>query len=166
MNATEAQIREAIPVARSEARRFFYPSGDRDEVLSDALYGLVLAAKAWDGSGTFAGFARICIRRKLGEGLRRTQRQTHMILTGALRHQVGEDGDHQSADEFIPDQKSDVHASLISREELKLIAQTIRFLAHDQRESLHRAVNDLPLTGKRDDNQRFLARQAVRKAVA
>lgn len=79
---TDALITEYVPLARQMARRvaarqFSSSTVDRDDLLGDALYGLVVAGRTYDASykRPFKAWAATQIRGAIYEGIRRWYRR-------------------------------------------------------------------------------------------
>ena len=74
-------------LAQLEARKWRIPGADRDDTGQEALVALWEAARAFnpDLGVPFTAFARLVIRRRLRDALRRATQPNHRILTDAVR---------------------------------------------------------------------------------
>jgi RNA polymerase sigma factor (sigma-70 family) len=71
---------------------YFLPDGEAADVRQEALIGLWRAAVSYDGvTGTFAGWARIVIRRRLDRMVRDHNARKHLVLTNAARDELVDD---------------------------------------------------------------------------
>lgn len=75
-------------LAESEARAWFLPGADAEDVRQEALVALWEAARAFDPvlEVPFTAFARLVIRRRLRDAVRRANGGNHRILTDAVRN--------------------------------------------------------------------------------
>lgn len=140
---------------RAEARRFFLPGHDADDVLQEALLGLLSASRAWDGSGSFKNFARLCIRRRLSSCVRQALVPSRGYLTNATRDVEKE-----------LDWRPEVHELVEQRDDIRRLVHAAKSLNPKQVVALARVLNGVPLQGKADDNHRYEARRRLRAALA
>jgi RNA polymerase sigma factor (sigma-70 family) len=97
--AGETLVEQHIPLALRLAQRMSKERGitsphEKEEIISDALLGLVQAQKKWRNGGgtTFGGYARRRIRWAMRDGLRgRTRKISTVSLDVILRIEQEED---------------------------------------------------------------------------
>lgn len=94
--------------ACSIAREFYIQGADWDDLRQEALIGL------WKGIRDFRpelgerySFYALCVRRQLISAVKAAGREKHAILTGSLRHGVGEYGDFVPILEVLCDEHLD-----------------------------------------------------------
>lgn len=82
-------------MARVMAIGYWYPGAQTEDVVQEALMGLLKAIRSFDPSilSPFVPFAKLCISRNIVTGLKTAQRGKHRALTTAARTAVAEDAD-------------------------------------------------------------------------
>lgn len=73
------------PLARRIARDYYFPGADQQDVEQEALIGLWIAARTYDGTGRFSIWAGIIIRRRLITMLKKARTPKYRLLTDATR---------------------------------------------------------------------------------
>lgn len=83
--ALDSLIRRFIPLARYLANKYYYPGGDSDDLMQEALVGLCNAIRDYNSNGgvVFRAFACLCIERNLITAIKKANRQKHFILNNA-----------------------------------------------------------------------------------
>jgi RNA polymerase sigma factor (sigma-70 family) len=117
-------------LALSIANQYWVPGAERQDVEQEALIALWVAARDFDGRGTFAGFARMVIRRRLYSMLRNAGRHHAQVLTEAERD-----------DNLLIDGRDDVHRNAVARERLAAILATVPTLTARERDGLEAHLN-------------------------
>ena len=167
---TGAALEEHVPVALRVARDFYLPGGDRQDVEQEARIALWLAARTYNGQGSFAGWATFVVRRTLITKLRSAQREKHRPLTEALRTALVDDGEKIEevpiVDTIIGGR--DPLDVVIAREQLAAVARAIRELTPLERAALDGVLAGVePRRGDhRLDNSIRRARKKIRAAIA
>lgn len=142
-----------LGIAVGQARSFYLPGGDRDDVLQEARIGLWQACRRYDPEqGPFAPFARSVIHRHLASRLRTATRGKHLLLTEAAR-----DVDSPTLDDTT-------FAMVVARERLGLIVAAVRRLTPAERLTLRRILDADHIASKQDDNERYRLRTKLRAA--
>jgi len=154
-------VRENYPMIRAEARAFFLPGADDEDVLQEALIAFLNAIRDFNGTGTFTGFARLVIRRHLIQCVRSSQTRYQRALNESVRTLPTDEGERCAADVLV-DHRSDVPGLVEQRDTLRLIALSIPKLSPLERSSFVRAMNDEPLLTKSEDNARQRAKKRLR----
>jgi RNA polymerase sporulation-specific sigma factor len=82
--ALQALAERYRPLVQARARGFFLDGADRDDVVQEAMIGLLNAALGYDPSLglSFRAFATVCVRRRLVSALRASKRGKHAPLRG------------------------------------------------------------------------------------
>jgi RNA polymerase sigma factor (sigma-70 family) len=142
-----------LPIAYAQARLFYLPGGDREDVLQEARIGLWMACRLHDpAKGAFAPFARTVVRRHLTDRVRTATRDKQRLLTEAIR------------DVDVPSWDDTTVSSCIARERLALLVAVVRTLSPSERDTLRRILDGDHLDGKSDDNARYRLRTKLRAA--
>lgn len=74
-------------VAEIIAREFYFPGQDHNDVEQEALIGLWIAARTFDGQGRFVAWANIVIRRRLITMMNKALTPKYRLLTDAGREE-------------------------------------------------------------------------------
>ncbi len=86
MAAAEILLDRYKSIARREASRLYLPGGDREDLLQEAMIGLLFALRGFepDRGTQFSTFATLCIRRQLWKALDAQQRDRQKALNTAV----------------------------------------------------------------------------------
>lgn len=134
---TEAQlVADHAAWVRRYARGYGWdlPGADRDDLEQEALIGLWLAARDYrpELGLPFRRFARMCVRRRMVDALKRHNAAKHHTLTEAQRWARLEDGT-SGAETWIPDPGADVFAQVAQTEALISILRACGTLTQVER---------------------------------
>jgi RNA polymerase sporulation-specific sigma factor len=85
--AFQRLLRRHRGLLEEQARRFYLPGGDADDVLQEARIGFAQAARCYhpDHGASFATFARLCVTRQLASAVTAARRGKHQPLNDAAR---------------------------------------------------------------------------------
>jgi len=113
--------------ARFEARNWYIPGADFDDVLQHARVGLWEASRSFDGSrgSVFKSFAGLCMRREIITALKTAQRMKHGPLNDSIRHGVNDDGEDVEVVDLLGSSEGDPLRCVIAREELERITAVV-----------------------------------------
>lgn len=164
---TDQALLDARPLALAVAGEFFLPGGDRDDLEQEAMLALVEAARDYrTGHGaTFATFARLVVRRRLADAVKRARAAKHLALTLAAREAVDEDGEVFPIVDLLPSGRGDPHETFELREELRRLRRGAKRLNALEREGLGTMLAGIPYAySKRLDNAVARARAKLRAA--
>ncbi len=115
------------PVAVWVADQFYDPTGDHDDVLQEARFGLVRAISDYQpGASAFRSFAFLCCKRQVITALKRATLGRHAILTAASRSAIDEHGEQFDAADALPDIGADTVEILARSALLDTIVRVIR----------------------------------------
>ena len=156
-----------LHIARYVARDYYLPGGDRDDVEQEAMIALWLAARAWNGSRPFEGFARMVIRRRLATAIDLANAQRHRYLNEPLREVPSESGERLQVLDVVPGGRDPADV-LIERERLAAIVAAVESLSDVEREVLERIVNGEPystLTRTRESKRMENAADRMRRKL-
>lgn len=121
---TEADvIRRYYGKALAISRQYFLPGGEPEDLLQEALIGLLEAHRAWrpDGGASFETFANLCVHRQLSTAVKTATRLKHGPMLQSVRIGVDEDGNDYPLVELLP-AKETVERQFESRETLRAFA--------------------------------------------
>jgi RNA polymerase sporulation-specific sigma factor len=157
-------------LAEAIASDYFIPGADREDVIQEALIGLLVAARMFDGRGEFKAFAGMVVRRWVQTEVTRARREKRRPITEAVRTlRDPETGDDWAASELIEDHYSNVLDLLTGREDYARFAAAVRSLTDLERRAIAALVNEEhPHSGGTDkslDNALQRARAKLRKAA-
>lgn len=162
-------LNEHRSMALAVAANYFIPGADRDDVRQEAMVGLLLAARTYDGSTPFASFAAMVVHRWLQTCVKAAHRDKHRPVLEAWR--VGWDPETDVAFpivELLEDPVTDEQRATV-RAELGALVKAFRRLSPLERRALLAVVNDEhPHRGgvdKQVDNAACRARRKLRRAV-
>ena len=116
-------VAEYKGLIRAMAKKYYFPGGDREDVIQEGMMGLYKAALAYkpDGKTSFRRFAALVINRHLITALKTARRGKALILTGAerLENRVQEDkyAHIKEVGDTIAGAASDPLATIIAEEE-------------------------------------------------
>lgn len=165
-------VRENLSWVSAEVRRWFAAGMDFDDLLQEALGALVVATRTYqDGVGSFRGFARMVVRRRLIEIVRASRRVSRGPLDGALRAITCEETGHElTVDQFAPDVLADVEDLSEHRAQLRAVMDRLPRLTEAERRAIVGIVIgvpylDLPGTHNQVDNAAQRARRKLRSAA-
>ena len=84
--AEEALVTRYIRFVRTCARPFFVVGGDSEDLIQEAMVGLIKAVREYDAvkEASFRTFAEICIRNRLYSVLRAAAREKHKALNQSV----------------------------------------------------------------------------------
>lgn len=152
-----------LHIARMVARDYFLLGCGHDDVEQEAMIGLVLAARSYKSSAgvPFSVFARIVIRRKLGQMVRKHTTGKSSMLTNALRFG---DGDLPEAFHIPPDPRGSAHDEAERREHVRNVIDACRSLTDLERSAIANSLNGIPVD-KQADNALYRARKKLRAAA-
>ena len=171
--AGEAElVRANVDIAQNAARRFWLAGADENDVVQEAMIGLLVAARDYDGSTPFRPYATLVVRRWLIAMVKRNNRLRHELLTRAARWGEGEDGEHLAIVELLPGGRDPVDV-LIDRERLDAVRAAFQKLSPVERHWLVHVMNggeyssnQAARRNKRAENAVDRARVKLRRAVA
>lgn len=144
------------PLARLIAREYRVPGAELQDVEQEALIGLWVAARTYDGSGKFTGWANIVIRRRLNTVLTSALTNKNRILRDADR-----DGLVLLTDGIDPERVA------IDRERLARITAALGSLTARERQAVADHLNGAPSKLTRShDSSLTRARTKLRQAAA
>lgn len=80
-------VAEYKGLVRAMAKKYYFPGGDREDVIQEGMMGLYKAALAYkpDGKTSFRSFAAMVINRHLITALKTARRGKALVLTSAER---------------------------------------------------------------------------------
>jgi len=166
---TDELLAHYRPLADQIARRFYLPGADADDVRQEAMIGLWLAARAFDGRGDFRSFAALVIRRRLITALKTARGGGRMLLTGALR-EIPDPHDRRRlapSAEVLEDPAGDAHDRVVEIERVRAVVRAFHEeLSPLEREAVRRYTRGEPYSGdKVIDNALTRARVKLRRAA-
>lgn len=154
------------PLALNVARDYYLPGAERKDTEQEALIALWEACQDYDPTkGSFAGFARVVVRRRLITAVKVATRERNNVLTRAERTTLDAEGDEVSVVEVIAG-GHDPADVVLSRERLGVLVDGVRALAAIEREGIGHVVNGLEYKGnRRIDNAIQRARRKLARAL-
>lgn len=154
-------------LAQMIANEFFLPGSDREDVVQEAMIGLLVAIRMYDGKGAFYRFAVLVIRRWLSTELKSARCGKRRLLTESVRVMHDKDsGIDYPAAEQIEDPRGDVVDLLSRREDFARLIAATHALSDLEREGLRFVIDGVNYSGnKRIDNAIQRAREKLRDAA-
>ena len=153
------------PLARRQARDFYLPGSDRQDVEQEAYIGLWIATGAWDRArSSFAPFATLVIRRRLITLVKMALARKHQPLNDSVRYTVGLDGEKEVLlVDALPLGKDPLQV-VLDRERWERFCEAAEGLTLLERQCLEELVAGIP-QDKQADNAVNRARVKLRRAL-
>lgn len=124
-----ALLRKHRPLADALAANYYIAGADSDDVKQEAMIGLLIAARTYDGTVPFKHFARLVITKWLQTEMTRASREKRRVLSEAVRVMRGpETGIVHMAADLIEDPAPSIAESLVWREDLANLVAAARSL--------------------------------------
>lgn len=165
MGAAPALFARHEHLARLESLPYWIAGADRDDVIQEARIGLWEAARCYDRElGPFPPFAKLVIRLRLLDAIKRANAKRHRPLTGRAHQTVTVDGDQLTLVDAAASPES-VEGRVLERERLRLVVETIAGLSALERRAIVRAINGHGCVDKTLDNALQRARRKLRAAA-
>lgn len=158
-------------IAHAEAREWFLPGGEQDDLVQIALLGLWEAARTFEpGHGmVFASWASFVIRRRLITAVKTANALHARMLTDTLR--VGPPLERGGSDELVdlvPSRELGPHERLEMKERLAELVEGWHALSELERQAMLRHLDghDDRNQTKAEDNATQRARAKLRRRLA
>ncbi|MCR4443104.1 MAG: sigma-70 family RNA polymerase sigma factor [Peptococcaceae bacterium] len=113
---------------RYVCQKYYLKDGDQQDLLQEAMIGLLEAVKAYDSTTKvkFRNFAFICIKRELDSVVSRSNRKKRQILNEAIpiyayveEENIRYGSEYYSGENFMKNEKDTPESALIAREGLQ-----------------------------------------------
>lgn len=165
--AGEAElVRTHADIAYRAAGRVYLPGADKSDVQQEALIGLLVAARDYDGSTPFRHYATVVVvRRWLISAIKRHNRLRQNPLTQAVRWGETDEGEPIAVTEVLPGGRDPVDV-LIERERVDAVRAAFRELSPLEREWLVHAANGGEYASNQAGRRNKQAENAVDRARA
>ena len=162
-----ALVEAFTPLAKRLSYRYFLPGADRQDILQEALSGLVIGVRQFQPryDTSFADYAALCIRNALIRSVRAATRKKHQILNQAKDLEVVLDFPGASGPE----------EAVVGLNFARSLMQKLKYkLSELELEVLQRRLDgassseicgELGVTGKQLENALFRARLKARQAL-
>lgn len=165
---TESElVSQHIGVAFKIASEFFIPGASSEDVLQEALIGLLQAIRSHNPTlGPFRPFAAKLIHRRLMDAVTAALRGKQRPLTQSVRE--GRDDEYKliSIVDLVADPNSDPADRFERRQELRNVLSALRALPPLEREALSHVMAGREYVGdKRIDNAVYRARAKLKAAA-
>lgn len=164
--AEEELVVRYMRLARACARPYFLAGGDHEDLLQEAMFGLLKAIREYDGNrdASFKTFAEVCVRNRIRSAVASASRDKHAPLNQSvsMEEQPLLEADHVIGPEelFISREEEEERSAALSRNLSSLEQQilTLYLLGFSYRE----IGDQVGRTDKSVDN----AVQRIRRKVA
>lgn len=164
--AEEALVLRYMRLARACARPYFLAGGDSEDLLQEAMFGLLKAIREYDGSRdvTFRTFAEVCVRNRIRSAVTAAARDKHTPLNHSvsMEEQPLFGSEHMSGPEeqFINREEEEERLEALNRKLSPLEQQILSLYLHGF--SYREIGEQVGRTDKSVDN----AVQRIRRKVA
>ena len=135
---SDDEVRQWYGLAVAISRDYFLQGADHDDVVQEALIGLVKGLQDYrpEFGTTKRTFLGLTIHRQVITAVKAAQRGKHQPLTFAGRIGVGEDGREAPLVELAPDPRGSVEDIIEHREDLRRLAAAVADLTDYERDAL------------------------------
>lgn len=119
---------EARPQLIHIVREWFLPGADWDDLMQEARIGFAKAVRDFkgDGGASFRNFSTLCVRRSVITAVKTATRQKHEALNTAVSFaKPVVPGEVILEDILVAGDHGDPHLSLVRRQELQAVLETI-----------------------------------------
>lgn len=164
--AEEVLVKRYMRLARACARPYFLVGGDSEDLLQEAMFGLLKAIREYDGGrdASFKTFAEVCMRNRIRSAVTAASRDKHVPLNQSvsMEEQPLLEKDHAVSPEelFISREEEEERFAALSRKLSSLEQQILALYLHG---FSYREIGDqVGRTDKSVDN----AVQRIRRKVA
>jgi len=164
--AEETLVMRYMRLARACARPYFLAGGDSEDLLQEAMFGLLKAIREYDGSrdASFKTFAEVCVRNRIRSAVTAASRDKHAPLNQSvsMEEQPLLEKDHVVGPEelFISREEEEERFAALSRKLSPLEQQILSLYLHGF--SYREIGEQVGRTDKSVDN----AVQRIRRKVA
>lgn len=136
------------PLAASVASHFYLPGGTREDVLQEAMVGLVKAIRDYDleSNHSFPAFCKVCMRRHVMTAIKIANRRKHEPMNRSVSldaRRVNRHGERRPMSEVLPSAEPDAAHLVISMQGVN----RVNSILDESLSSMERAVFDLFMKG-------------------
>ena len=134
--AEEMLVMRYMRLARACARPYFLAGGDSEDLLQEAMFGLLKAIREYDSTrdAAFKTFAEVCIRNRIRSAVTAASRDKHALLNHSvpIEEQPLLDSDHAPDPEelFISREEEEERFTVLSRKLSSLEQRILSLYLH------------------------------------